>query len=161
MAILLIKSEKHGNKEIILDDNDLKIISGKKWSISGDGKYAVGNAGKTYMHRLILSAKKNDIVDHKNLNTFDNRKTNLRFSSASGNVANKNKINKKCSSIYKGVVYDKSRDKWHCRVGSKNFGRFNTEIEAAKKYNEMGPKIFGKFFRPNIIKEKNEQSSRD
>ena len=51
-----------------------------------------------------------------------------------------NKKFKNCISIFKGVSFDKTRNKWYCQITinkkSKHLGRFENEIDAAKKYNE-------------------------
>lgn len=56
-----------------------------------------------------------------------------------------------CTSIYKGVYYDKARDKWVARLNRNGIihlqKRFNTEIEAAFAYDEVSEAIYGD--RPN------------
>ena len=86
-------------------------------------------------------------IDHINLNKLDNCVDNLRWATHSQNNANRGKF-KNSTSIYKGVSFDKVRDKWISQIQkdnkNKNLGRFKTEIEA---YN----------FRQKYILDKNLQ----
>lgn len=56
-----------------------------------------------------------------------------------------------CSSKYKGVYYDKSKDKWTTRLGRNGvsylFKRFTCELEAAIAYDDMSEQVYGD--RPN------------
>jgi hypothetical protein len=63
-----------------IDDDDFERISKWKWHVNGNRGYAVSDirGRKTYMHRLIMRARKFQMVDHINFNTLDNRKINLR-----------------------------------------------------------------------------------
>jgi hypothetical protein len=59
------------------------------------------------------------------------------------------------TSKYKGVYYDKSRNKWVCRVNKDHkkvfFKRYDTEIEAAKAYNEQAKTYYGEYAYLNKI----------
>lgn len=70
-------------------------------------------------------------------------------------VGNHNKSKPEyCTSKYKGVYYDKSRDKWVARLNRNNIvylhKRFNTEIEAATEYDNCSEEVYGD--RPNKTK---------
>lgn len=100
-------------------------------------------SGKTVrMHRLLLGATRGVEVDHINSNGLDNRRENLRLVTRSENRLNKSK-EKNCLSTYIGVTFDKARNKWLAQGTiaelkmRKAIGRFNTELEAAKAYNEF------------------------
>lgn len=139
------------NKTAIIDDSDYAEISSMKWSF--DGRYAqhVKNRKKIYLHRLIMGAKRFQIIDHKNGNKLDNRKCNLRFATKSQNCMNsikKNKLKK-----YKGVWWDKSRSKW-CAEIMMNYkkiyiGRFDSEDDAARQYDEKAKDVFGEYALTN------------
>lgn len=150
MIKLLFESEVHGQRIVLIDNDDLKTISDKQWCLTGDGNYVVSSELE-YMHRIISGAKLSEMVDHINLSTHDNRKQNLRITTKSGNSMNRNKIGTPCSSKYKGVVFDKSRNLWIVKVSNKHIGRFETESIAALVYNHVAKKVHGEFFRKNTI----------
>jgi len=91
-----------------------------------------------YQHRLIAiyhienPLNKPDI-DHIDGNPANNDISNLRWATKNENLSNQKKANGK-TSIYKGVHYDKARNKWTARIEVnkivKHIGRFNTEEEA-------------------------------
>ena len=104
------------NRDLILyakvDKEDYDKIKDIKWNIFNG--YALSSVGR--MHRFILGATKTDpIVDHINNDRLDNRKVNLRFTSASKNNQNKKK-KEGCTSEYLGVSYHKSGNKWRCAI---------------------------------------------
>lgn len=77
-------------------------------------------------------------------------KENCRW--ADRDVGNHNKSKAEdCTSEYKGVYYDKARDKWVARINRNGKvhlqKRFNTELEAALAYDNASEEIYGD--RPN------------
>lgn len=66
-------------------------------------------------------------------------------------VGNHNKSKSKGTSEYKGVYYDKHRDKWMARINRNSIvylqKRFETELEAAIAYDNVSEEIYGD--RPN------------
>ena len=93
--------------------------------------------------------KTNLMYDHKDRNTFNNQRTNLRICNYSQNNSNKDKYNIISTSIYKGVSYRKDRNKWsaYLRISGKliHLGHFKNEKQAAKAYNRAATKHFGEF----------------
>jgi hypothetical protein len=78
-------------------------------------------------------------IDHIDRDKQNNNISNLRCVSRSENCRNRNKKGG-CTSIYKGVCFDKRECKWvaHVRNNGKKIylGYFATEEEASKKYLE-------------------------
>ena len=151
---IIINSVKHGEKKVLIDDEDYDLIKGFNWSLSkeSDRFYAATKIkGKTVkMHQVIMNYPK--MVDHKNGNGLDNRKSsNLRECTKSENGMNQRKQNKK--SNYKGVYFDKARNKYrsYIKVNQKYIylGRYDTEDQSAIAYNIAAVKYFGEFARPN------------
>lgn len=81
----VILRDKYGreNGKTIIDKSDLdKVInSGLTWVYyrKADKPYAVANSkeGRVYLNRFIMNTPEEMITHHKNLNTLDNRKSNL------------------------------------------------------------------------------------
>jgi len=77
------------------------------------------------------------VVDHINNIKTDNRASNLQLISNRENTA---KHDRKCSSKYTGVCWDKSRSKWISTIyingKLKNLGRYDSEYSAHLEYQK-------------------------
>jgi hypothetical protein len=115
-------------KVAIVDDEDYSLISNHKWHAFYYKKdnlwYAsriirIANYHKrVWMHREIMGFITGDgnIVDHRNGNTLDNRRINLRKASFSQNSQNRITPHKHNLSGYYGVYWDKAKNKWRAAV---------------------------------------------
>jgi hypothetical protein len=142
-----------------VDDSDYAELSKYKWYCSALG-YAVRNTSsrnnnkKTviYMHRVLLQTPQQ--VDHKNSDRLDNRKSNLRVCSNAENNRNK-PLHANNTSGYKGVVWHRQTQKWRAQlmVNGKpvHGGLFKSKVDAAKAYNLIAKKHFGRFAKLNKI----------
>lgn len=109
-----------------------------------------------FMHRLIASRmvgralERHEQVDHINGDSLDNRRSNLRIATTSQNIAN-SKPQSGRSSRFKGVCWDKSREKWIAGITinyrRQNLGRYDTEEAAYAAYCEAARAQFGDFAR--------------
>jgi hypothetical protein len=128
------------NKEILIDKEDFKKVSKYTWHLGAKG-YAVTSEMKKckctliLMHRLIMDAPKEMIVDHINHNRLDNRKSNLRICTIQQNIMN-SKCHKDSKSKVRGVDYH-NRDKlWRARItinGKRiSLGWFKSKDDAVK-----------------------------
>ena len=80
------------NEKFIIDKEDFDLIKNFYWYVdAGYMKNRIEVNGKRRvlaMHRLIMNANKNQMIDHINQNRSDNRKSNLRFANKAQNSIN-------------------------------------------------------------------------
>jgi hypothetical protein len=165
ITIFFIESESYGSKECIVDTEDWVKINKCMWhlvkSLQSGSYYAYRNKwvnGKNKsipLHRILLNLTDSKIfVDHKNLDTLDNRKINLRECNNSQNMSNRGK-QKNNTSGYKGVFWSKEKNKWEVQITANgikyHIGRFKDKIEAARAYNNAAIKHHGEFIGLNNV----------
>lgn len=105
-------------------------------------------AGNIYMHKLLCEVRDGYQVDHINRRVRDNRRHNLREATVHQNMMNK-VVYRSASrtSRFKGVCYIKNmrnrKKPWQYALysvnipGGKIYGYVSSEVEAARKYNEL------------------------
>ena len=86
-----------------------------RWSL-GTNNYVICHHNNTTrkLHKIILESNKYEVIDHINRNPLDNRKDNLRISSAMKNAQNHNLPNKNksgCSGVHK-----RTNKKWEATL---------------------------------------------
>jgi hypothetical protein len=139
------------NHFAIIDDEDFEYINSFTWSLNLQNKKkprAFSQKLKTYMHRLIMNCSKGMQVDHIDGNPLNNQKSNLRICTLKENCRNVEK-RKHCSSIYKGVHFEKYTKKWRAQITVNNkeikLGRFLNEKDAAIAYDKAAMFYFKEF----------------
>lgn len=150
------------NNLALVDDDDYEKISEYKWR--NHNGYAARTTPRSaevrttiLMHREILGDIPEGMdVDHINGNKSDNRRSNLRIVTRQQNCHNSPKRARNTSG-YKGVSFDKRKNKWRARLrheGSELFlGYFENKHDAARMCNFWASDLFGEFARLNVIKE--------
>ena len=145
-----------GDTKIIVDREDLPLISNYYLKMTPDNKYVLarepmccGARKSVGLGRLLLGVTNpNVLVDHKDRNTHNYSKSNLRCCSRTQNQANRVMRVKKTSK-YRGVSFDKYMKKWKVSIkyqGKKiHGGYFDDEYIAGRKYNELAVEYFGDF----------------
>jgi hypothetical protein len=148
------------NQVALIDDEDYELVCRFRWNPRFHGKtcYAIANINglkhtTVQMHRLIMEATKDQLIDHKNGNGLDNRRDNLRFCNQIQNMQNQTRTLGK--SKYKGVHWHTNNKNWVSRIQvSKkriSLGSFSSEKEAALAYNKAALSYFGEFAKLNEI----------
>ncbi|MHC4459950.1 MAG: AP2 domain-containing protein [Planctomycetota bacterium] len=154
------------NLNAIVDLEDLPKLSKIRWFAEKHGNtyYCVTSKNKDtfgkkiYMHHIVKGNPPVGMeVDHCDGNGLNNKKNNIRFCSHKENCQARRKRKTKTSSKYKGVSWDKERKQWMVRImgiDGKNhwLGRYNSELDAAKAYDEAAMEMFGNFAQLNIPK---------
>jgi hypothetical protein len=149
-----IRKGKNFNKLFALvDDEDFELVKDINWSFHKGYIINRANYKKIYLHRLIMDCPKDKIIDHINLNTLDNRKSNLRICNQGENSRNTNKYRNNTSG-FKGVTWEKLRNKWSAEITFKykhfHIGRFDTALHAAMAYDIAAKDLHGKFAKLNF-----------
>lgn len=146
----------------IIDECDADLAL-HKWSYCWNGSKKVYATRRTQQnnkkqdHRLnrvilerILGRKllKGEICDHRNGNTLDNRRDNLRLATHAQNTQN-SRISTRNTSGYKGVSYVKADNAWRASIcvngEKKNIGQFRTPEDAYNAYCKAAIDLHGEF----------------
>lgn len=151
-------------KVAIVDDDTFEKYGKYKWHCVG-GRYAARSVGgaknkrMVYLHRLIADAPSDKVVDHINGDPMDNRRSNLRVCTQSGNVKNQ-RVRNDNTSGYKGVSYAKqvsNKRPWEAKINKDgktyHIDYFDNPHDAARMYNFWAVDMFGEFANLNTVKE--------
>lgn len=149
---------QHSEKVALIDDEDFERISKFKWHFNENGgsvyRFYTKYAYKT-SHIAIANEVMKDydhMFDHKDSNSLNESKSNLRICSYSQNGHHRKK-KKNTSSKYIGVCWAKKCKKWLASImkDGKNMclGYFSNEILAALAYDKKARELFGEFANCN------------
>jgi len=137
-----------------VDEKDASLVRSKKWGAtcarSTSGKETVyathayrfkGKTKRIYMHRLILGAKKGEVVDHINFNTLDNRRKNLRIVTYAQN---------RWHSRHLGAdLLQRGKRRWRARIMKNGvrivIGYFETKQQATQAYKLKAKELRGEY----------------
>lgn len=139
------------------DKEDFDLIKNYKWNVNSLNYITAhddnDNRRTTFLHRIIMGVHKKDWrqlqVDHINGDVTDNRKCNLRISTASQNGVNKG-IAKNNTSGVTGVTYSEIDNKWVARINPSannriTLGRFTNFDDAVRARKEAEQKYYKEF----------------
>ena len=136
---------------VVFDKSDCGLLLPYRWvSYKGDNTHSwyakawIGSR-RIRMHRFILGAKPGELVDHRDLDGLNNRRSNIRICTPQQNRWN-------CpqrTGRFKGVYWCKAWKKWIAaiRIGNKRtiLGGFNVEEDAARAFDHAARIHHGEF----------------
>jgi hypothetical protein len=163
ITVLLIHSHTHGIKEVYIDTEDKELVKKYHWNVSKRQRTKDGfnvitpkneELNSTLMCRLIMNAEKGQVVDHKDGDTLDNRKENLRTCTQMENGKNV-ALRRNNKSGHKGVLWfeyeNNNTHKWkaYIMVNRKNIslGYYDDYNDAVKAREEAEIKYYGEYSR--------------
>ena len=128
----------------MLIDKVNKELADSSYLDKSTGYYRVNvSSGYKYLHRLVIQAKRGEIVDHINRDKTDNRLINLRIVSKKLNNYNRSVTNKNG----RGIYFDKCGQRYRACISHKNktlkLGSFKTAEEAKHEYNKKALELYG------------------
>lgn len=145
----------------IVDDKDYRLLKQWKWHATARktkndiyvyaARFAVVDGKETTirMHREVSNASLGQEVDHRNGNTLDNRRKNLRVCTHAENMRASRRKMKGASSRYKGVWWASDRKKWAAGLKWKGanlkMGQYDTQEDAAVAYNVAAQFYYGAY----------------
>lgn len=162
VTAIFLKNRKGEVFETLIDTEDLEKVKKENlsWNLKWDkvleqyyckaGRYLGVNSKPRYktihLHAFVLDFKMQHI-DHINHDTLDNRKSNLRDTTAQKNLFNRKGANKNTSTGVRNVSFCKTTGKYlvQLQINRKNvvFGRFNDLEEAKACAEENRAKYYG------------------
>jgi hypothetical protein len=165
---VLVLERRNGEKiACYFDTQDYDRVKAFRWSVkkcrhtsyvqtyvqslltNSDGK----KAKTLQMHRVLLPEVK--LIDHKDGNGLNNRRSNLRPATHLQNLANCRKIKRTTTSRYRGVSWHERAGKYFAQIrinGQKtSLGLFESEKDAALAYNAAALEQHGEFAKLNDV----------
>lgn len=143
-----------------------------KWFLTGNGinvyplrekKIGPKRTIRSSLHREIMKPRKGKLIDHRDNNTLNNLRSNLRQATYSQNAMNRPKTKSKTSSKYRGVSWNIGHKKLQVRIEWEHNGRRfrktigyfdrDKEEEAARAYDCAALKYHKEFARLNFPRE--------
>jgi hypothetical protein len=143
----------------VIDATDVDRLSNGSWQATAPSRsgvvYAVQNLGRRQkrsrriMHRVLMGDS-DMMVDHIDGNGLNNRRSNLRWATASQNVINQKRRSDNLSG-FKCVCFSALHKKWRARIKANgkrlHLGYFETPEKAFDAYKAASEKLHGEFAR--------------
>lgn len=133
----------------LVDHCDRPKVEGYNWTARPCDNGVYANGWRDGKHISLAAFLLGQMADHRDGNTLDNRRGNLRPATCAQNCRNRRKASNNTSG-YKGVCFRKDRGTWLASIrtgGPKltKLGTFKTAELAARAYDAAAAQHFGEF----------------
>lgn len=130
-------------RKVLIDPEDFEKVYKYNW-IGGKNNGPIFCPGVGSLARIIMDCPSDMLVDHKNNDKLDNRKSNLRICTYHQNNLNRIPRGK---SGYKGV--SKQSNRWIAKIvidrKIQTIGRYSSPELAAKAYDKRAKEVHGEY----------------
>jgi len=155
-----VSHPKHPKLKFVMDYKDIKLLGNRIWNFIGKREYVYtrNNLGaKVFLQNVMMDKEKkheDQVVVFKDGNPHNLRRSNLSILFRSEVYHNRD-WPKKNTSGFRGVYWADYANKYRSRINHNGvryeLGLFADKIEAAKAYNKMAKKLYGKLANLNPV----------
>ncbi len=149
----------NGRGVALVDDEDYERVAARRWYLH-EGGYAYtvlrtpGTRRKVFMHGFVIGHVAGKVIDHRNHDRLDNRRSNLRHATPQQNASNMRRWG---VARYKGTFALRGGARWQARIyveGSAiHLGTYRVQEDAARAYDAAARQHFGEFACVNFPNE--------
>lgn len=152
-AYIVIRNKKGEIKcYAIIDIDDVEKCKKYRWGSTSSGYAKTVKNGRQYQLHKYIFDEKNEydqfLIDHKNRNPLDNRKSNLRFCTHAQNSQNLS-IAKNNKTGVTGIKYNKKNNNWSayikCNGENIYLGTFDNKENATQARKKAEKELFKEF----------------
>ena len=138
-TLVLYSNKDDKYYEFIIDNDDYEKVKTKTWSIrkcNGNiyAEFQDENKRHIPLHRFITNCPRDKVVDHKDRDTFNTRKSNLRCTTQMINSRNLSKRKNKIG--FTGVIYRKEKNAYYVSYTDKS-GVVHRKMFSINKYGKF------------------------
>jgi len=140
-----------GDRSFLIDAADQPLVQQFNWRVSADGYVAANSSGKVlHLHRFLLNAPADALVDHIDSNPRNNRRSNLRICTPAENSKNR-QLSTANRSGFKGVYWERGMWRAHIKSDGKDYhlGYFADITDAAAAYDRAAVLLHCEFAKTN------------
>lgn len=146
---IVINSKKYGIQYALISKEDYASCKDRTWGINFSKfthTFYVYNhwknpvRGSLALHRHIMGADENTIIDHINHETLDNRRENLRIASRTENRVNLNGALSNNKLGVRNIRWCDKKQKYMVRIKQKHIGQFSCLDDAKRAAQEAREK---------------------
>lgn len=148
--IIIYRNNNTEITEVLIDTEDLEKIKRYQWRVTNNNYIEAYGLNHFLIHRYLLNTPSNMLVDHKNRNTLDNRKLNLRNCNYAENSRNKSKAkNNNSGNLGIFTLESESFKYYHAAICVNNnriyLGKYKLKEDAIKARERAELKYFKDF----------------